>query len=75
MGWFALLLPAATPKAVIDKFSAESQRILKLPDVREKIEAMGLIPGGETPESFARIMKSDAEIYGRIISDAKITLN
>jgi len=75
MGWFALLLPAATPKAVIDKFSAESQRILKLPDVREKIEAMGLIPGGETPESFARIMKSDADIYGRIISDAKITLN
>ena len=75
MGWFALLLPAATPKAVIDKFSAESQRILKLPDVREKIEAMGLIPGGETPESFARIMRSDAEIYGRIIRDAKITLN
>jgi tripartite-type tricarboxylate transporter receptor subunit TctC len=75
MGWFALLLPAATPKAVIDKFSAESQRILKLPDVREKIEAMGLIPGGETPESFARIMKSDADIYARIISDAKITLN
>jgi tripartite-type tricarboxylate transporter receptor subunit TctC len=75
MGWFALLLPAATPKAVIDKFSVESQRILKLPEVREKIEAMGLIPGGETPESFARIMKSDAEIYGRIISDAKITLN
>jgi len=75
MGWFALLLPAATPKAVIDKFSAESQRILKLPDVREKIEAMGLIPGGETPESFAKIMKADADIYGRIIRDAKITLN
>jgi len=52
-----------------------AQRILKLPDVREKIEAMGLIPGGETPESFARVMKSDADIYGRIIRDAKITLN
>ena len=75
MGWFALLLPAATPKAVIDKFSAESQRILKLPDVREKIEAMGLIPGGESTESFAKIMKADADIYGRIIRDAKITLN
>jgi len=75
MGWFALLLPAATPKPVIDKFSAESQRILKLPDVREKIEAMGLIPGGETPESFAKVMKSDADIYARIIRDAKITLN
>lgn len=75
MGWFGLFLPAATPKAVVDKFSAETQRILKLPDVREKIEAMGLIPGGETTENFAKVMKSDAEIYARIIRDAKITLN
>lgn len=75
MGWFGLFLPAATPKAVVDKFSAETQRILKLPDVREKIEGMGLIPGGETTESFAKVMKSDADIYARIIRDAKITLN
>jgi tripartite-type tricarboxylate transporter receptor subunit TctC len=75
MGWVGLLLPAATPKAVVDKFSAETQRILKLPDVREKIEAMGLIPGGETSDSFAKVMKSDADIYARIIRDAKITLN
>lgn len=75
MGWFGLFLPAATPKPVVDKFSAETQRILKLPDVREKIEAMGLIPGGETTENFAKVMKSDAEIYARIIRDAKITLN
>jgi tripartite-type tricarboxylate transporter receptor subunit TctC len=75
MGWLGLLLPAATPKPVVDKFSAETQRILKLPDVREKIEAMGLIPGGETTDSFAKVMKSDADIYARIIRDAKITLN
>ena len=75
MGWFGLFLPGATPKPVVDKFSAETQRILKLPDVREKIEAMGLIPGGETTDSFAKVMKSDADIYARIIRDAKITLN
>ena len=75
MGWFGLFLPAATPKPVVDKFSAETQRILKLPEVREKIESMGLIPGGETMESFAKVMKSDAEVYARIIRDAKITLN
>ena len=75
MGWFGLFLPGATPKPVVDKFSAETQRILKLPDVREKIEAMGLIPGGETTESFTKIVKSDADVYARIIRDAKITLN
>ena len=75
MGWFGLFLPVATPKPVVDKFSVEIQRILKLPDVREKIEAMGLIPGGDTQENFAKVIKSDAEIYSRIIRDAKITLN
>jgi len=75
LGWFGLFLPAATPRPVVDKFSLEAQRILKLPDVREKIEAMGLIPGGETQESFARVIKSDTEVYSRIVRDAKITLN
>ena len=75
LGWFGLFLPVATPKPVVDKFSVEIQRILKLPDVREKIESMGLIPGGETQENFAKVIKSDAEIYSRIIRDAKISLN
>lgn len=75
MGWFGLFLPVATPKPVVDKFSIEIQRILKLPDVREKIEAMGLIPGADTQENFAKVIKADVEIYSRIVRDAKITLN
>ena len=75
LGWFGLFLPVATPKPVVDKFSVEIQRILKLPEVREKIESMGLVPGGETQENFAKIVKSDAEVYARIIRDAKISLN
>jgi tripartite-type tricarboxylate transporter receptor subunit TctC len=75
LGWFGLFMPVATPKPVVDKFSAEVLRILKLPDVREKIESMGLIPGGDTQENFAKVIKSDAEVYARIVRDAKITLN
>lgn len=75
MGWFGIFLPASAPAPVVNKYSAEVQRILKLPEVREKIEAMGLIPGGESIDSFAKAMKEDAEIYARIIRDAKISLN
>jgi tripartite-type tricarboxylate transporter receptor subunit TctC len=75
MGWFGIFLPASAPAPVVNKYSAEVQRILKLPEVREKIEAMGLIPGGESIDSFAKAMKDDAEIYARIIRDAKISLN
>ena len=75
MGWFGIFLPASASAPVVNKYSAEVRRILKLPEVREKIEAMGLIPGGESTESFAKAIMEDAEIYARIIRDAKITLN
>lgn len=75
MGWFGIFLPASAPAPVVNKYSAEVQRILKLPEVREKIEVMGLIPAGESIDSFAKAMKEDAEIYARIIRDAKISLN
>ena len=44
-------------------------------DVRARIEGLGLFVGGETPEEFAKVMRSDAEIYARIIKQANIKLN
>lgn len=75
MGWFGMLLPAGTPKAVVDKFSAESRAILASPDVKERIEALGLLPASDTPADFAEILKSDAATYARIIKKANIKLN
>lgn len=75
LGWFGLLMPAGVPKPVLDKFSAEVARVLQLPDVRARIEGLGLFVGGETPEEFAKVMRSDAEIYARIIKQANIKLN
>lgn len=75
LGWFGLLMPAGVPKPVLDKFSGEVARVLQLPDVRARIEGLGLFVGGETPEAFAQVMRSDAEIYARIIKQANIKLN
>ena len=38
-------------------------------------EGLGLFVGGETPEEFAKVMRSDADIYARIIKQANIKLN
>ncbi|MET3515860.1 tripartite-type tricarboxylate transporter receptor subunit TctC [Pseudacidovorax sp. 1753] len=75
LGWFGMLMPAGTPQPVVQKFSAESLRILALPDVREKIEALGLVPAGDTPAEFAAVLRSDAAAYAAIIRDAQIRLN
>ena len=73
-GWFGFLMPAGTPKPILDKFSTEAIRILAEPDVKKRIEDMGLIVGGDTPEQFAKLMRDDAAVYSKIIKDANIKI-
>lgn len=73
-GWFALFVPAGTPAPVVQKLSAEVNRILRLPDVTARIEGLGLQVGGGTPEDFGAVVRADAAIYARIIKDAGIKL-
>lgn len=74
-GWFGVMVPAAVPAPVVQKLSVEINRILRLPDVTAKIEALGLQVAGGKPEEIQKIMRTDAEIYAKIIKDAKIRLN
>jgi len=74
-GWFGLFLPAATPPAIVHKLSDEVNRILKLPDVTARIEALGLQVGGGKPEEFQKTLRTDAAIYARIIKDGNIRLS
>jgi len=73
-GWFGLFLPAAAPAPVAQKLSDEVNRILRLPDVTARIEALGLQVAGGKPEEVRKTMNGDAAIYARIIKDANIRL-
>jgi tripartite-type tricarboxylate transporter receptor subunit TctC len=73
-GWFGLFLPAATPAPVVLKLSDEVNRILRLPEITARIEALGLQVGGGKPEEFQKILHTDAAIYARIIKEANIRL-
>ena len=57
--WFGLVAPAGTPKPVIDKLALETQRILKLPDVAERVAGLGAEAAGGTPEQFAGHIKTE----------------
>lgn len=75
VGWFGLFVPAKTPPAVVQKLAAEVNRILRLPEVTARIEAIGLDVGGGTQEEFQKVVRGDAPIYAKIIRDANIRLN
>jgi tripartite-type tricarboxylate transporter receptor subunit TctC len=69
-----LLAPAGTPKVVIDKLHAEIQRIAALPEIKERLTALGAEPSGMTPDQFAQWMRSETPAMAKIVKDEKITL-
>ena len=72
--WFGLLAPAGTPKAIVAQLSAESARILKLPDVSKRISELGAEPVGSTPEEFAALIHSEIAKWAKVIKDANVEL-
>jgi len=67
VGWNAIVVPAKTPKPVIDKLSAAIAKALKSPDVVEKIQGLGNDAMGTTPEEFAAVLKKDRERWVPVI--------
>ncbi len=59
--WFGLFAPAATPKAVLDRLSAGTLKVLAQPDTREGLALQGVEPAPTTPAEFAAIIRREIE--------------
>lgn len=68
--WFALLGPAGLPQSVLARLSVEFQRALADPEVKRKLTAVGLEPVGGSPEEFARRVRDEGAVWGRIAKEA-----
>jgi tripartite-type tricarboxylate transporter receptor subunit TctC len=65
-----LLVPAGTPRPVVEKITREIQRILALPDVRERIVGLGFEMVASTPQEFAAQIKTEVAKWGKVIRSA-----
>jgi tripartite-type tricarboxylate transporter receptor subunit TctC len=65
--WYALFAPAGTPKDIVEKIAAAAIDAVRQPDLRQKIEPLGLEATGYGPSELARIMKADDEKWGPVI--------
>jgi tripartite-type tricarboxylate transporter receptor subunit TctC len=68
--WLGTLAPAGTPRPVIAKLNAEMIKILHMPDVGERLAALGVEIVGSTSEEFARIIKADVIKWGKVVRDS-----
>jgi tripartite-type tricarboxylate transporter receptor subunit TctC len=73
--WNGVSLPAGTPRSIVLKTHNELARLLKTPETREKLLALGSIAGGNTPEEFTLFIRTDIERWARVAKDAKVRLD
>jgi tripartite-type tricarboxylate transporter receptor subunit TctC len=70
--WFGLMAPAGTPQPVIDKVHRETVRVLALPEVRKRLEQLGLDVVGGTPQEFADTIRKETPEWATMIKAAGI---
>jgi tripartite-type tricarboxylate transporter receptor subunit TctC len=66
--WVGSFVPADTPKAIVDRLSAEIRKALEHPDVVKKLDEIAFEPMFMTPEQFARRLRVDYEKSGKLIA-------
>jgi len=71
--WFGMAAPAKTPKPVIDKLNREANKALAMPDVRQRLDQLGLVIGGGTPGEFAAFIKAETQRLANLIRTGAVS--
>jgi tripartite-type tricarboxylate transporter receptor subunit TctC len=66
IGWWGVLAPARTPRAVVNLLNKEIRAVLDIPEVKRSLIEQGMDPAGGTPEQFAELIKHDMQKWGDI---------
>jgi tripartite-type tricarboxylate transporter receptor subunit TctC len=67
-----ILVPAGTPKEIVDKLHAESIKFLAAPEVKEQLKKLGSDAVGSSPSEFAEQIKQEIALWSKVITDAGI---
>lgn len=73
--WIAIVMPAATPPAILERMRKEVVAVLNDPGVREKILAAGMEPAPSTPEELRRTIETEIEITRKLVKAAGLSVN
>jgi tripartite-type tricarboxylate transporter receptor subunit TctC len=73
--WYGLLMPTGTPKAIITRVHADTVKVLKLPDVKARLDATGMVPSTSTPQELARTIRSEIAKWAKVVNALHLTAN
>ncbi len=70
--YYGMLAPAGTPRDIVNRVNAETNRIMEVPDVRTRLAALGMEPSLMTPAQFGELLRDDLKRWTKIIREAGI---
>jgi len=71
--WYGVLAPAKTPRAVVSVLNLEINKVLKLPDIEQRLLSEGLVFGGGTPQEFSAFMKSEMDRLALLVKTGQVS--
>lgn len=74
-GWFGMFVPSGTPAAIVERLGKETAAVVRMPEIRQRLSDMGLIPVGSLPAEFLPVLQRDAAHWKSIVDAAKISLD
>jgi tripartite-type tricarboxylate transporter receptor subunit TctC len=74
LGWFGLMVPAGTPGEIVNRLNREVNRILTLPDVRERLLELGADPAGTTPVQFGEFIRRENAKWAKFVQEQGIVI-
>ena len=74
-GWFAFFVPARTSRGIVEKIHIDTVTALSDPTVKAKLENVGMVAIGSTPEELAELLKAETEKWSAVIKEADIALD
>jgi tripartite-type tricarboxylate transporter receptor subunit TctC len=75
VNWWGVLMPAGTPKPIVDKLNADTVRALADADVKKKFADLGVEAVSSTPAEFASFIRAEMDKYTKLIREANIKVN
>ena len=72
-GWSGILVPAGTPRQIINRLHAEVTKILQLPEVRDRFENLAFQTIGNTPQQFQAFIQAEVMKWGKVVKAANIS--
>ena len=71
-GWFGIVAPTGTPKAIVDKVYEDTKKALDSSEMKARLYAQGLTPVGNKPAEFGAAMKEESGLWAKVVRERKI---